>query len=118
MMPGPKVSYGMMMCVQNNWKKEFDRLWKFAKTYMWMEDGENAGYFAWSVQPDGTKNSHGPAPDGEEYFAMALFLLQTAGETERAFIIIPKRQGLSSMNVFIKVKMESPAILCGSLPIS
>lgn len=67
------ISYGMMMCVQNNWKKEFDRLWKFAKTYMWMEDGENAGYFAWSVQPDGTKNSHGPAPDGEEYFAMALF---------------------------------------------
>lgn len=67
------MSYGMMMCVQNNWKKEFDRLWKFAKTYMWMESGENSGYFAWSVQPDGTKNSLGPAPDGEEYFAMALF---------------------------------------------
>lgn len=67
------MSYGMMMCVQNNWKKEFDRLWKFAKTYMWMEDGINSGYFAWSVQPDGRKNSLGPAPDGEEYFAMALF---------------------------------------------
>ncbi|NLL00925.1 MAG: xylanase [Clostridiales bacterium] len=67
------MSYGMMMCVQNDWKKEFDRLWKFSKTYMWMEDGVNSGYFAWSVQPDGTKNSYGPAPDGEEYFAMALF---------------------------------------------
>ena len=39
------------------------------------------------------RKSHGPAPDGEEYFAMALFLLQTAGETERAFIIIPKGKG-------------------------
>ncbi|NLO08943.1 MAG: xylanase [Clostridiales bacterium] len=67
------MSYGMMMCVQYDWKKEFDRLWKFSKTYMWMEDGINSGYFAWSVQPDGTKNSEGPAPDGEEYFAMALF---------------------------------------------
>lgn len=67
------MSYGMMMCVQRNWKKEFDRLWKFAKTFMWMEDGVNSGYFAWSVQTDGTKNSYGPAPDGEEYFAMALF---------------------------------------------
>ena len=67
------MSYGMMMCVQNDWKKEFDRLWKFSKTYMWMENGMNSGYFAWSVQPDGTKNSYGPAPDGEEYFAMALF---------------------------------------------
>ena len=35
--------------------------------------GENEGYFAWSCQTDGTKNSYGPAPDGEEYFAMALF---------------------------------------------
>ncbi len=67
------MSYGMMMCVQKDWKKEFDRLWKFAKTFMWMEDGENSGYFAWSVQTNGTKNSYGPAPDGEEYFAMALF---------------------------------------------
>ena len=67
------MSYGMMMCVQYDWKKEFDRLWKFSKTYMWMEDGVNSGYFAWSVQPNGTKNSYGPAPDGEEYFAMALF---------------------------------------------
>ena len=66
------MSYGMMMCVQYDWKKEFDRLWKFSKTYMWMEDGVNSGYFAWSVQPDGSKNAYGPAPDGEEFFAMAL----------------------------------------------
>ncbi len=67
------MSYAMMMCVQRNWKKEFDKLWKFSKTFMWMETGDNSGYFAWSVQLDGTKNAYGPAPDGEEYFAMALF---------------------------------------------
>lgn len=67
------MSYGMMMCVQRDMKDEFDRLWKFAKTFMWMEAGFNSGYFAWSVQTNGTKNSEGPAPDGEEYFAMALF---------------------------------------------
>lgn len=67
------MSYGMMICVQLNRKEEFDRLWKWAKTYMWMADGENEGYFAWSCAVDGTKNAYGPAPDGEEYFAMALF---------------------------------------------
>lgn len=67
------ISYGMMMCVQRNEKELFDRLWRFAKTYMWQEKGRYAGYFAWSVQPDGVKNAQGPAPDGEEYFAMALF---------------------------------------------
>lgn len=67
------MSYGMMMCVQMDRKEEFDRLWKWSRTYMYMDSGENAGYFAWSCKPDGRKNAWGPAPDGEEYFAMALF---------------------------------------------
>lgn len=67
------MSYGMMMCVQLDMKKEFDRIWKWAKTYMWMEEGEDEGYFAWSCKTDGEKNFYGPAPDGEEFFAMALF---------------------------------------------
>lgn len=67
------MSYGMMMCVQMDKKEEFDRLWKWARTYMYLNEGENAGYFAWSCQLDGTKNSYGAAPDGEEFFAMALF---------------------------------------------
>jgi len=67
------MSYGMMMCVQMDKKEEFDRLWKWAKTYMYLEEGKNAGYFAWSCQLDGTKNAQGAAPDGEEFFAMALF---------------------------------------------
>lgn len=67
------MSYAMMMCVQMDRKEEFDRIWKWSKTYMYLDKGENAGYFAWSCKTDGTKNSWGPAPDGEEYFAMALF---------------------------------------------
>lgn len=67
------MSYAMMVSVQLNQKEVFDRIWKWAKTYMWMETGINQGYFAWSVSTEGVKNSIGPAPDGEEYFAMALF---------------------------------------------
>lgn len=67
------MSYAMMICVQLNMKEEFDRLWKWAKTFMWMDSGENEGYFAWSCAIDGRKNAYGPAPDGEEFFAMALF---------------------------------------------
>ena len=67
------MSYGMMICVQLDKKEEFDRIWKWAKTYMWMDEGENEGYFAWSCGLDGSKNAYGPAPDGEEFFAMALF---------------------------------------------
>ena len=68
------MSYGMMMTVQMNRKDVFDRLWTYSKRYMWNADGCYAGYFAWSTKPDGTRNSDGPAPDGEEYYAMALFL--------------------------------------------
>lgn len=67
------MSYGMMMCVQLNMKEEFDRIWKWSKTYMFMEEGWNEGYFAWSCALNGDKNAFGPAPDGEEFYAMALF---------------------------------------------
>lgn len=67
------MSYGMMICVQMNKKEEFDRIWKWACTYMWMEEGESEGYFAWSCGLNGTRNADGAAPDGEEFFAMALF---------------------------------------------
>src|SRR5690606_6483428 len=65
--------YGMMAAVQLDKKEEFDKIWKWAKKYSFLESGENAGYFAWSCAPDGKKLSNGPAPDGEEFFAMALF---------------------------------------------
>ena len=68
------MSYGMMMCVQMDRKDIFDRLWTFSDRYMRMHEGPNAGYFAWSVQLDGKHNAEGPAPDGEEYFAMALLM--------------------------------------------
>lgn len=67
------MSYGMMMAVQMDRKDIFDRLWLFSKTYMYQNTGRYKGYFAWSVTVDGTKNSEGPAPDGEEYYALALF---------------------------------------------
>lgn len=67
------MSYGMMFCVQLNMKEEFDRIWKWAKTYMFQKEGENEGYFAWSCMTNGRHNAEGPAPDGEEFFAMSLF---------------------------------------------
>ena len=89
------MSYGMMICVQMDKKEEFDRIWKWACTYMWMEEGESEGYFAWSCGLDGTRNANGAAPDGEEFFAMALFLPLTAGVTGKGFTAIPGRQGRS-----------------------
>ncbi|OBR66186.1 xylanase [Paenibacillus oryzae] len=67
------MSYGMMMAVQMDKQEEFDKLWTFAKTYMQHTEGRYKHYFAWHCRPDGTVISQGPAPDGEEFFAMALF---------------------------------------------
>ncbi|SDC22105.1 oligosaccharide reducing-end xylanase [Pelagirhabdus alkalitolerans] len=79
-------SYGMMMAVQMDQQEVFDRIWKWSKTYMYMDEGIHKGYFAWSCALDGTKNAHGPAPDGEEYFAMALFFASNRwGDKEAPF---------------------------------
>ena len=69
------MSYGMMIAVQLNKKREFDAIWNWANTYMLITDPRNpsVGYFAWSMNTDGSPRATGAAPDGEEYFVMALY---------------------------------------------
>ncbi|MGY2734488.1 glycosyl hydrolase family 8 [Sphingomonas sp. UYP23] len=69
------MSYGMMIAVQLGHKREFDALWNWSKTHMLITDPKNpsVGYFAWSMGTDGSPRSVGAAPDGEEFYAMALY---------------------------------------------
>lgn len=66
------MSYGMMIAVQFDRKDIFDRLWRWTKKYMQMQEGAMKGYFRWSCKRDGTPNAHGPASDGELYYITSL----------------------------------------------
>jgi oligosaccharide reducing-end xylanase len=81
------MSYGMMLAVQTNMQQQFDRLWKFAHTFMqYPSDSPLSAWrhhFRWqgSVRAENKQEwkvkfgaQTTPAPDGEEYFAAALFL--------------------------------------------
>ena len=81
------MSYGMMLAVQRNLHEQFDRLWKFAQTYMQFPNdttvGAWRGYFRWQGRVDPTDPTNwavnygtttSPAPDGDQYFAAALYL--------------------------------------------
>jgi len=65
-------SYGMMIALQMGNQDMFDRIWGWTKKYMLIKEGKNKGYFGWSAETNGALNSTGPAPDGEEFFAMSL----------------------------------------------
>jgi oligosaccharide reducing-end xylanase len=80
------MSYGMLIALQMDMRPEFDRLWKFARTHMQYASDANPRawrhYFRWQGKVD-TKSAPWtvrfgpqttPAPDGEEYFAAALYL--------------------------------------------
>lgn len=67
------ISYGMMIAVQMNKKEVFNKLWKFATTYMRHNSGPRKGYFAWRVGTNGNKLDKNSAPDGELYMAAALY---------------------------------------------
>lgn len=67
------LSYGMMIAVQLDRRTEFDRIWKFARHHLHHDSGPFRGYFAWHAAFDGRRLSNGPAPDGEAWFATALF---------------------------------------------
>ncbi len=66
------MSYGLMIAVQFDRQDIFDRLWRWGTKYMQHQDGPLKGYFAWSCATDGTRNSQGPASDGELYYVTAL----------------------------------------------
>ncbi len=66
------MSYGLMIAVQFDRKDIFDRLWRWGKKYMQHQEGPLEGYFAWSCKTDGTRNSQGPASDGELYYVTSL----------------------------------------------
>src|SRR6185295_18525296 len=82
------MSYGMMVAVQMDLHQQFDRLWKFTKTYLQFPVDHEIGawhyYFRWQGRVDAMADpsnwavnygaSTVPAPDGDEYFAAALFL--------------------------------------------
>lgn len=67
------MSYGMMICVQLNKQEEFDKLWKWTKTYMQHSSGYLDGFFRWQLSTNGDAIDNNPAPDGEAYFITALF---------------------------------------------
>jgi oligosaccharide reducing-end xylanase len=69
------MSYGMMIAVQLDKKAEYDALWNWTKTYMYIGDPNHPsyGYFSWSCKTDGFPNEETAAPDGEEYVVMALY---------------------------------------------
>jgi oligosaccharide reducing-end xylanase len=69
------LSYGMMISVQLNKKAEFDALWNWSKTYLYITQTNHPshGFFAWQARRNGTRMSEFVAPDGEEYYVMALY---------------------------------------------
>ncbi len=81
------MSYGMMIAVQMDMPEQFDKLWKFARTHMQFSANSPINswrhYFRWqgSVNTSNSGNwsvnfgdTTTPAPDGDEYFAAALYL--------------------------------------------
>jgi oligosaccharide reducing-end xylanase len=68
------MSYGMMICVQLDKQDEFKALWNYSMHYMYQGDPKHPvyGFFTWHTRFDGTAIDELPAPDGEEYYAMAL----------------------------------------------
>jgi len=105
------MSYGMMIAVQMDRRAEFDRLWKWANTYMRHASGPRAGYFAWQCKFDGTMLDPGSASDGEEWFAMALlFASHRWGDGEGIFNYGAEAQTLLHLMLSKPTTPEASAI--------
>ncbi|CDF07807.1 endoglucanase Y [Firmicutes bacterium CAG:95] len=89
------MSYGMMICVQMDKKEEFDRIWKWACTYMWMEEGESEAILRGPADLTGHVMPMEQLRMGKNSLPWHCFLPLTAGVTGKGFTAIPGRQGRS-----------------------
>ena len=114
------LSYGMMIAVQLDHQKEFNALWKFAKRFMYHDRGPLRGYFTWHTAYDGSMTradgsvirGAGPAPDGEEWFTMALFFAAHRwGNGEGIFNYEAEAQGLLRTMLHKEEEADHGAVL-------
>lgn len=70
------LSYGMLIAVQLSKKAEFDAIWNWSKTYLYVSETNHPsfGFFTWQARTNGARMSQFVAPDGEEYYVTALYL--------------------------------------------
>jgi oligosaccharide reducing-end xylanase len=103
------MSYGMMIAVQTDLHEQFDRLWKFTQTYLqYPADSTTSAwqnYFKWQGRVDTTDPAswvvnYGattvPAPDGDEYFAAALYLAHRRWGSAGAVNYLEEAQRITS----------------------
>ncbi|MEY4545803.1 MAG: hypothetical protein RL685_1998, partial [Pseudomonadota bacterium] len=104
------MSYGMMIALQAGLREQFDRLWKFSKTYLqYPADSDISAwrhYFRWQGTVDNTTNPQSwgvtygattvPAPDGDEYFAAALLLAHRRWGSDGAVNYLAEGQAVAS----------------------
>ena len=69
------LSYGMIISAELNKKTEFDALWNWSNTHLLTTSSNHFsyGFFAWQARTNGARMSEFVAPDGEEYYVMALY---------------------------------------------
>jgi oligosaccharide reducing-end xylanase len=103
------MSYGMMIAVQTDMHDQFDRLWKFTKTYLQFPADSALpawrNYFKWQGRVDRTDPAswvvnYGPntvpAPDGDEYFAASLYLAHRRWGSDGAVNYLEEAQRISA----------------------
>lgn len=103
------MSYGMMIALQAGLHEQFDRLWKFSKTYLQFPADSDIGawrhYFRWQGRIDRANPQSWavnympttvPAPDGDEYFAAALLLAHRRWGSDGAVNYLAEGQAVAS----------------------
>lgn len=111
------MSYGMMVCVQLDKKAEFDRLWKWVRTYMYIPAGPCRNYLpgpAARMERTMQRDRHRTE---KSILPWHCFSPPPVGGMGKEFLPIAKRQRQSCGNVFTKGKRDIRENLCGSLPI-
>ena len=108
------MSYGMMVCVQMNKQKEFDRLWKWVCTYMRIQEGpEKIILYGLAVQMERLMLMV-RRQMGKNFLQWLFSSPLIDGATEKGFLITVERPEKSFGSVSIRENRDIPESLCGT----
>ena len=113
------LSYGMMIAAQMNKKAEFDALWNWSKTYLYHDSPAHpsCGFFSWQAKTNGATLSEFVAPDGESYYAMALYFAANRWGNGSGIYNYKEQADQLLTNMRHRAMIRGPIFSCGALQI-
>jgi len=110
------LSYGMIIAVQMNRQTEFNAIWNWSKTYLYVSETNHPsfGFFAWQARTNGVRMSQFVHRTVKNIMSLHYISPRTGGGMEQAFMITSSRPTSCFRACAIDRRSRAPCRRCAA----